>query len=140
MSNSRLSLYGGIAVPYAFQQFAGPSAFLFTPFQGATLEQADIESNIITLGGITGDALAVSISGDASATYSKNNSAFVSSATTAVNGDTFQLRLTASASYNTTVQAVLTVGEVVGTFLVTTIRDPNAVVAVSFLSRLHSRR
>jgi len=94
-----------------------PAAFSFTDLTG--VEPSEVQtSNTITVSGLdTGTSVAVSITGG---TYSKNGGAYVSSAGTAVNGDTFAARHTASASLLTAVNTALTIGGVSDTFTTTT--------------------
>lgn len=139
-SVTRLALYGGIAAPYAFELFEGPNAFAFTAQSGIALSAANVTSETVVLGGIS-ESLVVTLGGDGSAEYSKNGGGWSTAATTAVNGDTFALRVDASASYNTPVSAVLTVGTITGTFTVRTLRDPSlAQAATAKITRLHARR
>ena len=93
------------------------SAFSFTAVTNATLNTA-YTSNTITIAGITGGAsLPVTVTG---ATYSKNGAAFVSTAGTAVNGDTFALKETSSVGNNGTITGTLTVGTTSSNYLVST--------------------
>lgn len=141
LRSTALGLNGAVAAPYGFLQGVGPSAFVFVPQQGIALSSLNVTSNVVALTGINSSSpLTVTLSGDASAEYSKNGGAWSTGSTTAVNGDQFQLRVDASSSYNTTVQAILTVDEVVGIFLVTTLRSPAAAAQGRHLTRLHWRR
>ena len=65
----------------------------------------------------------ISISGGGGE-YRINNGAYTSTAGTLIQGDTVQVRVTSSASYNTTVSTTLTVGTVTDTWEATTIVDP----------------
>lgn len=137
---TRLGLYGGPAAPYPSELGEGPDPFAFTAQYGVALSAANVTSNVVIMSGIA-DSVNVSLSGDASAEYSKNGGAWVTGDTTAVNGDEFQLRVDASASYKTGVTAVLTAGDEVGIFLVETLRDPNATAdVVPFINRLRTGR
>lgn len=94
-----------------------PDAFAFTDQTGATTS-TDYTSNTITIAGLgSGVSVPVTITGG---TYSKNAGGFTSSAGTAVNGDTFAVKGTASASAATSVNVVLTVGETSDTYTITT--------------------
>jgi hypothetical protein len=100
-----------------------PYAFTFTDLTGATLSSSNT-SNTITVDGLTsGTSATVTITGG---TYSKNGGAATSASGTAVNGDTFSVTGTASGSYATGVDVVLTIGGVSDTYTVTTQADPGA--------------
>jgi hypothetical protein len=92
-----------------------PNAFTFTDVSSAT-PSTQYTSNTITVAGITGVAV-VSITGG---TYSKNGGGYTSAAGTAVNGDTFAVRHTSSASASTATNTVLTIGGVSDTYTTTT--------------------
>lgn len=118
-----------------------PNAFDLGARGGVNPESAQVESSVITVGGL-GETATVTLSGDSSAEYQKNGGAWATAPTTAVNGDTFRVRVNASAAYNATTFAILTVGDFTDTFTVRTMKDPNAVpltVGVQ-ITRLHSRR
>lgn len=136
---THLSLYGGVRrVPY-FLAGAIPDPFEFVSQFGVALSTLNVTSNTITLTGL-GEPVTVTLSGDGSAEYSKNGGGWATAPTTGDSGDTFALRLDASASYSTGVAATLDVGGVQGTFIVVTLADPSAVVAaVQYRSRLHAR-
>lgn len=74
-----------------------PNAFTFTDVPSPTLGQT-YDSNIVTLSGLDGpNAIDVEYTGfGGTAQISKNGGAFGTSAITVVNGDTIQLRMTAS--------------------------------------------
>jgi hypothetical protein len=96
-------------------------AFTFTDATGVTTSSTQT-SDAITVSGLgVGVSVAVSITGG---TYSKNGGSYVSTAGTAVNGDTFAVRHTASASAGTAVNTVLTIGGVSDTFTSTTASGP----------------
>ena len=136
---THLSLYGSVRrVPY-FLAGSVPDAFSFTAVSGVALSATDVESNIVTLTGL-GEPVTVSVSGDASVEYRKNGGAWATIATTGDSGDTFQLRLDASASYNTGVSGFLDVGGFVAEFQVTTLRQVIAPTTRAPRTRLHSRR
>lgn len=123
---------------------ANPDPFELGSQVGIALSTADVLSNIITVSGLGVSVTAdVTLSGDASAEYQKNGGAWATIATTAVDGDTFRVRVDASASYNSTVFGILQIGFRSDTFQVTTLRDPAAVTtggAARKISRLHGRR
>lgn len=101
-----------------------PNAFTFTDITGGTLSTA-YTSNTVTIAGLgAGVTVPVTVTGG---TYSKNGGAYTSAAGTAVNGDTFSLQLTSSASYFTAANATLTVGAGSDTYTVTTQSDPAAI-------------
>jgi hypothetical protein len=93
-----------------------PNPFTFTDVTNVALSTTQT-SNTITISGLNA-ATSVSISGG---TYSKNGGAYTSSAGTAVNGDTFAVRHTSSASFSTAVNTTLNVGGVTDTFTSTTL-------------------
>jgi len=94
-----------------------PSAFTFTDISNASLATL-YTSNTITIAGLTGGvSVPVSITGG---TYSKNGGAYTSAAGTAVNGDTFAVQVTSSASNNANSNVVLTVGATSDTYTVST--------------------
>lgn len=92
-----------------------PDSFSFTD-QTAVAVGSVRTSNTITLSSLT-TTTAVTITGGE---YSKNGGVFTSAAGTAVNGDTFVVRHTASTAAETAVNTVLTVGGVSDTFTSTT--------------------
>lgn len=94
-----------------------PDQFLFTDVTGAEVGTIYV-SNIITVAGI-GAASPISITG-ASAAYSINGGPYVASSGTVDNGDVVRVRVTSSASYETAVSAVLTIGTVSDTYTVVT--------------------
>lgn len=99
---------------------AVPDAFAFTDQTGVTPSSVRT-SNTITVVGLGTDVSAdVTITGG---TYSKNGAGYTSSAGTAVNGDTFAVRHTASGSYSTAVNTALTIGGVSDTFTSTTMAN-----------------
>jgi len=95
-----------------------PSAFYFTDDTNV-FRSTEYTSNSITVSGLsTGITTTVSISGG---TYSKNGGGYTSSSTTAVNGDSFTVRVMSSGSYSTAANATLTIGGVSDTYTVTTL-------------------
>lgn len=94
-----------------------PTAFTFTDQTGVTASSTQTSNTITVAGLASGDSAPVSISGG---TYSKNGGAHTSAATTAVNGDTFAVRHTASASASTLTNTTLTIGGVSDIFSSTT--------------------
>jgi hypothetical protein len=69
-----------------------PAAFSFTP-ASTTTAGTTLMSNTVTISGVT-SALNISISGGTAAQFSKNGTAYTSTATTVTNGDTLTLRAT----------------------------------------------
>lgn len=99
-----------------------PSAFTFTDVTSVALNSTNTSNTITIAGMAAGDTATVSLSGTAgSKQYSKNGAAYTSSSGTAVNGDTFSVRGTASGSNSTGVTVILTVGGVADTYSITTI-------------------
>jgi hypothetical protein len=97
-----------------------PDAFSFTATTGASTGSVNTSSTTVTIAGMeSGASGTVSISG-ASGQYSKNGGSYTSSNGTATNGDTFNVRGTASGSASTTVTVTLTVGGTSGTYNITT--------------------
>ena len=94
-----------------------PNQFSFTDVSSNVAVSSTQTSNTITVGGINA-ATNVTISGG---TYSKNSGGYTSNLTTAVLGDTFSVRHTASSSNSTAVNTTLTIGGVSDTFTSTTV-------------------
>lgn len=92
-----------------------PDAFSFTAQTGVAIS-SQISSNTITVAGIDA-ATSISISGG---DYQIDNGSWSSSPGTVTHGQTVTVRHTSSASYNTTVSTVLTIGGVSATFSTTT--------------------
>jgi len=92
-----------------------PDQFTFNDVSNVNPSSTNF-SNTITLTGMDTSATA-SVSG---ALLSKNGGGYVSGPVSANNGDTFRLRVIASASYSTAVNATLTVGTTSDTYTVTT--------------------
>lgn len=104
-------------LPVVEQVDTTPNAFTFTDQTGVATS-SERTSNTITVAGLgDGVSVVVSITGG---TYSKNGGAYTSSAGTAVNGDTFAVRHTSSASNSTATNTTLTIGGVSDTFTSTT--------------------
>lgn len=96
-----------------------PDAFdLGDPVTNVSLD-TDVESDLITVSGLN-TSTSVSISGTGAA-YSKNNGAYTTSAGTAVNGDTFVVRVTSASTNDTTRTGTLNIGGVTDSFSVTTL-------------------
>jgi len=93
-----------------------PDSFSFSAVTGAALS-ASVTSAVITISGIN-TASPISIAGGQ---YSINGGVATSAAGTITNGQTVVVSLTASATPNTTTQAILTVGGVAQTFAVTSV-------------------
>ena len=83
-------------------------------------------SNPVTISGLGGAvSVPVTVTGGE---LRKNSGGWSISPTTAVNGDTFEVRHSASSSYSTAVNTTLNVGGVTDTFTSTTEVDPGSVV------------
>jgi len=100
-----------------------PDPFEFAAQSNVALN-AVVTSNAVTISGIDAPA-PISINGG---TYAINGGAYTSAAGSIGNGDSVQVRQTASAQYATTTTATLTIGGVQGVFSVTTLADGNAFV------------
>jgi hypothetical protein len=97
-----------------------PAGFTFTDQTGLA-RSTQVESDLVTVSGLdSGTSVAVSIAGTGTPEYSKNGGAYTSSAGTAVNGDTFRVRVTTSSSYSAGVTGTLTIGGVSDGFSATT--------------------
>jgi bacillolysin len=94
-----------------------PDSFTFAAGKGKAGQA--VVSNVVTIGGLS-DKVGVSVSGDASAMYSKNGGGFTSAEGKLKNGDKLQVRLTASATANATVKLTAKVGTYSTTFKLTT--------------------
>lgn len=95
-----------------------PDAFTFTDVTDVAVSTTQT-SNTITVAGMSAGASAtVTVTGG---TYSKNSGAYVSTAGTAQNGDTFSVRHTSSASNSTSVDTTLTIGGISDTYTSTTV-------------------
>ncbi len=94
-----------------------PNQFTFTDQTNVNLSTL-VTSNTITVSGINAST-SISISGTG-AKFSVNNGAYRTTSTTLTNGATVKIQITSSSAYNTTVNAVLTIGGVKDTFSVTT--------------------
>jgi hypothetical protein len=125
---------GGVAGTFSVRTKAlvldtTPDSFVFLPVANAVLSIL-YTSNTITVAGLSdGVSVAVSVSGGS---YVKNGGTAATANTTAVNGDTFALKLTSSASYVTLAQARLTIGGVSGAYSVTTTVAPADTVPDAF--------
>ena len=98
-----------------------PDPFSFTS-QSAVALNAPITSNAITVSGLTGATSPISVAGPvgANSQFSVNGGAATSSATTVKNGDQVTVTQTSAATLGTSTVATLTIGNVNGTFTVTT--------------------
>ena len=96
-----------------------PDAFAFTDATGVNLSTVT-ESNAITVAGIEA-AASFTVTGG---TAEKNASGTWAASGTVENGDTIKVRGTSSASYETAVNVVLTIGGVSDTFTITTKAEP----------------
>lgn len=94
-----------------------PDPFTFTTQSGVAISTV-VTSNEITISGIN-SATAISISGDGG-TYSINGEAYKNTADTVKLGDKITVRVTASPINNTAVSVLLNIGDVSGSFNVTT--------------------
>lgn len=125
-TNTTLTI-GGVSDTYTSTTLAAdttPDAFTFTD-RTAVARSTTQTSNTITVGGLN-TSTSVSITGG---DYSKNGGAYTSANTTAVNGNTFTVRHTSSASFSTAVNTTLNIGGVTDTFTSTTLAidtTPNA--------------
>jgi hypothetical protein len=117
----KLGLGLGLARRRAVPADETPNAFSFTDATGVATGSTQTSDQITVAGLGAGVSVAVSVTGG---TYSKNGGSYVSSAGTAVNGDTFRVRHTASGSAATAVNTVLTIGGVSDTFTSTTASGP----------------
>ena len=97
-----------------------PSAFSFNNQTGVALNSV-ITSNSITVSGIN-SATGISISGGS---YSINGGSYTSAAASVNEGDTVQLKITSSASENTSTSATLVIGGKTASYSVTTIDNSN---------------
>jgi hypothetical protein len=121
---------GGVAASFVVTTqttAGGPSPFSFVPVTGVSLNTLTT-STTTTIGGLSA-AKPISITGGE---YSINNGAFTSAAGTISNGQGVRVRLTSSANYATTTTATVTIGEVSGSFAVTTYAEDTTPDAVSF--------
>ena len=107
-----------------------PDQFTFTDVTGVARSSTSV-SNTITVSGLSGGGVStgVSVSGGE---YSKNNGAYTSSAGTAVNGDTFKVRHTTSASFSTATNTTLNIGGVTDTYTSTTLAADSTPDGFSF--------
>jgi hypothetical protein len=128
--NATLTI-GGVSDTYTVTTLASdttPDPFTFTDVTGVALSSVQT-SNTITVSGIN-SAAAISISGG---TYSVNGGAYTASSGTVTNGQTVSVRVTASSSFSTAVNAVLTIGGVSDTYTVTTLAADTTPNAFSFV-------
>ena len=101
-------------------QDISPDAFSFTPDNPVVVRSASVESDAVTVEGITG-SVGVSISGGE---YAVNGGSYTSDAGFIENGQSVQVRLTASSSFDTPVTVTLTIGDTnVGFTATTEVRD-----------------
>lgn len=102
------------------ESLGSPDQFTFTDVTDADLS-TQYTSNTITVAGMgSGTTAAVTVAG---ATYSKNGGAYTSAAGTATNGDTFAVRHTSSAEYETAISTTLNIGGVFDTFTTWTLAE-----------------
>ena len=100
-----------------------PDPFEFTEVDGVT-PGAEVQSNEITVSGINAPAPIRIDEGE----YSINGGPFTIEDGLVENGATVRIRVIASGEYETTVQAILTIGGVSGTFLVTTRPETTGII------------
>lgn len=137
---TRLSLWGSIALPYSFEQGNGPNDFQFASAQGQALSQVGVVSNQIVISGVAANS-AITVIGTTGYGYSLNGAAYVTTAGVVNDGDTLRVRVDSSANYNTGTVVTVTINDVVRSFVVITLRDPNLAVGVAApITRLHARR
>ena len=113
---------GGVSGIFSVATLAAdttPDPFTFTAQTGVPVNTM-VTSNAITVSGINAPA-SISISGGQ---YSINGGAYTSTSGTVSSGNSVRVRVTSSASYSTTMNAVLIIGGVSGTFSVTTMAAP----------------
>lgn len=98
-----------------------PDPFSFTS-QSAVALNAPITSNAITVSGLTGATSPISVAGPvgANSQFSVNGGAATSTAATVKNGDQVTVTQTSAGTLGTSTVATLTIGNVNGTFTVTT--------------------
>jgi hypothetical protein len=103
------------------EEDTSPDPFTFTDLSSAAF-LTTYESNTITVSGITASAaVTIDTTGlSGSVGYSKNGGAYTTSAGTAVEGDTFKVRLTTGAAISVPYSTTLTIGGVSDTYTVTT--------------------
>ncbi len=131
---------GAVVVPFEVQTKSDPvvpdrvpDSFSFNA-QTTRVANTPITSNTITVGSIN-EAVEISIE---DGTYSVNGGAFTSEASTVNEGDKVVLQVV-SADYGASEKAIVTIGGVSATFLVSTIKD-ESVDLVSFESKEGVRR
>ncbi|MES2824513.1 MAG: hypothetical protein V4732_12990 [Pseudomonadota bacterium] len=119
-----LILIAGLAACGGDHKDTTPLPLDFQPVTNAALNSL-VTSNVATVKGINTKAT-ISISGGE---YAIGSGEFTSNTGTVRNGQTVVVRITTSTLFNTPKQAVLTVGDVSSTFIVTTLADTAAPVA-----------
>ncbi len=95
-----------------------PDAFSFVDQNDVELSSVHISNNIIVSGINTSSPISI-----AGADYAINGGAYTAVSGLVVNGDSVNVRLSASADYSTTNNATLTIGGVTDTFSVTTLAE-----------------
>ena len=112
-----------------------PDAFTFNAQTGVALS-TPIESNAITVAGITNPAAISITGGDGQYAVSTDNGStwndWRSAAGTVSLNNQIKVRLSSSGSYSTPTSATLTIGGVSGTFSVTTLADTEKPVVTTF--------
>lgn len=111
---------GSISDIYSVTTFSSeptPNAFTFNPLTSVATSTTQT-SNVITVSGLgTGVSASVIVSGGE---YNKNGTGWSTANTTAVNGNTFQLRHTSAATNSTNTDTILYIGARSGLFRSTT--------------------
>ncbi len=118
---------GTFSVTTAVAPDTTPDVFNFAAVSNATVSTVVISSPI-TVSGIN-TATPISITGGE---YAINAGTYTSTAGTVSNGQTVTIKLTSSASINTSTQAALTIGGIAATFSVTTVLPDTTPDAFSF--------
>lgn len=108
----------------ATRWLATPEAFPFTSQTGVAMN-TEITSNTITVSGISvATPISIAACTNTSCEYKINAGLWRSDVGRVKNGDTVQVRQTASGNYGTETRLTLTIGDVTGTFSVTTEAAP----------------
>jgi hypothetical protein len=133
--STNLQINGVTLATFAITTKAGnstPTPFFFTHQEGVAASTLRT-SNTVTVAGLDGGVNVSITSGE----YSKNGGAWASTATTAVNGDTFAVRHTSAAGATTSVITWLTVGQYVCPFASATTGGDLTPVALSYTPIQH---
>ena len=100
-----------------------PDQFSFNDETEGFINHLYASQTTVTVTGITTTA-AVSVSGDTDCSYSRNSAPYTSSPGEAELGDTFNIRVRSSSSFEEDTNCTLTIGGVSDTFTVTTSSEP----------------